>query len=307
MNTYKLTLRPRGPFATPWQSDTLFGHLCWAKARRDGPDELGALLQLFREGTPPFVLSSAFPGDLLPRPLASRSPKRDSPQEDFEAGKKFRKLPFLPLAEFEKARRGEPVSADVPQPFAKSESLHATISRTTGTTGSPGSLYSLEETWLDPSIFDHLSVYAFIEPGYEDELCGLVEAVAASGYGKKRSTGKGWFEFGGAEPFHFAPVESPDGFVTLGNLVPSSKDPVDGLYRLFVKFGKLGEERSLGGYPFKRPLVLFEPGACFRDPGPRSFYGRIVEGISDAYPDAVQCGLAPALPLRWPAERGGGD
>lgn len=306
MNTYKLIFRLRGPFLTPWQSDTLFGHLCWAKARRDGPEELAALLQLFREGIPPFVISSAFPGDLFPRPLASRGPKCDSPQEEFEAGKKFRKLPFLPIAEFEKARRGEAVRAHVPEPFAKTESLHATISRTTGTTGAPGSLYTLEETWLDDRFFGHLSVYALVEPGYEDELCRLVEDVAASGYGKKRSTGKGRFEFGGAERFDFAPVENPDGFVSLSNLVPSANDPTDGLYRLLVKFGKLGEERSLGGYPFKRPLILFEPGACFRDPTPRSFYGRMVAGLSDAHPDAVQCGFALALPIRWPTVHEGG-
>lgn len=54
-------------------SDTLFGALCFGWAEAHGLDALGELLGQFLAGTPPFIISSAFPrlGEvrLLPRPL----------------------------------------------------------------------------------------------------------------------------------------------------------------------------------------------------------------------------------------------
>ena len=54
-------------------SDTLFSALCWALRLGWGDNELGRLLDAFRHGEPPFLLSSGFPfaGTVrfLPRPL----------------------------------------------------------------------------------------------------------------------------------------------------------------------------------------------------------------------------------------------
>ncbi len=55
------------------RSDTLFSALCFAWAAIFGEDSLRALLEAFREGSPPFLISSAFPfyGTIrfYPRPL----------------------------------------------------------------------------------------------------------------------------------------------------------------------------------------------------------------------------------------------
>lgn len=300
MNLCKIALRPTGPFVSPWQSDTLFGHLCWVKMRRDGADALGEMLEACRQGRPPFVLSSGFPGDLLPRPLACRAPDRASPEETFEAGRALKDTRFLPLDSFESARRGEPVEGHVADPFVQTESLHASISRRRAATGAEGTLFAVQDTWLADET-GVLSVYAVVQTGREDELRELFGQLAESGFGKKQSTGKGSFELAGFDRFTFKEVPDADGFVTLSNLVPAAKDPTDGLYRTFVKFGKLGQERSFGGRPFKKPLVMLEPGACFRTTDvPEWFCGRMVDGLSPAYPDATQCGLALALPFRWP-------
>lgn len=57
-----------------FHSDSLFGAISWAWDMLHGTDELEALLDLFRSGDVPFVISSAFPfgKDLLlfPRPLS---------------------------------------------------------------------------------------------------------------------------------------------------------------------------------------------------------------------------------------------
>ncbi|HOH98268.1 MAG TPA: hypothetical protein PL188_08205 [Candidatus Cloacimonadota bacterium] len=67
MHTYKITWTPRSPLSTPLQSDTIFGHLCWAVTYLWGQESLIALLGKLREN-PCLVLSSAFPAGMLPIP-----------------------------------------------------------------------------------------------------------------------------------------------------------------------------------------------------------------------------------------------
>ncbi len=300
MNTYRVRLKLGGPFITPWHSDTLFGHLCWIKVRRDGAEALAEMLEACRNGNPPFVLSSGFPGDLLPRPLACRAIERPSDEETFEAGRALKDSRFLPLESFEAARSGKPVEPHAADPFVRTESLHASISRAGGTTKGEGTLFATELTWLNDET-EELSVYAAVRPGCEDELMDLFERLSESGFGKKSSTGQGDFHVAEFEAFAFNHIDRPNGFVSLSNLVPASPDPTDGLYRTFVKFGKMGQERALGGRPFKKPLVMLRPGACFRSPdSSKPFRGRMVGNLSPTFPDALQCGLAFTLPLRWP-------
>ncbi len=69
MKTYRLTLAPRSSFVTPLQSDTLFGHLCWAMRNRDGPERLTGFLDDFRGNSPPLLIYDALPEGRLPAPL----------------------------------------------------------------------------------------------------------------------------------------------------------------------------------------------------------------------------------------------
>ena len=66
---YRLQMAPGSRFGTPLMADSLFGALCWEVVNRQGEPDLLKMLDRFRKGDPPFVLSNAFPGDLLPRPL----------------------------------------------------------------------------------------------------------------------------------------------------------------------------------------------------------------------------------------------
>lgn len=113
MRTYRITIEPLSSFITPMQSDTLFGHLAWAVAMTESADVLTDILDRYRQGRPPFLLTEAFPEGLLPVPtlpppnreevaaLAQRRhPNRDkaSLRETVEAVKKARKVSFLPEA-----------------------------------------------------------------------------------------------------------------------------------------------------------------------------------------------------------------
>lgn len=68
MKTYRLKLKPKTSFLTPWQADTIFGNLCWIMVWRDGEEALVRFLEEYKNGNPPFVVSDGMPGDFLPAP-----------------------------------------------------------------------------------------------------------------------------------------------------------------------------------------------------------------------------------------------
>ncbi|MDR1487569.1 MAG: hypothetical protein LBT62_06220, partial [Deltaproteobacteria bacterium] len=103
---WRLRLKLLAPVATPMQSDTLFGHLCWQVVLTKGSDALKEWLQPFTDGDPPFILSDAFPAGLLPKPLFSVSFHGDSeisglnPAKKYDQLKKIKKASFLSVEDF---------------------------------------------------------------------------------------------------------------------------------------------------------------------------------------------------------------
>ena len=64
---YKITWRLLSPIETMLQSDTIFGHLCWAIAYQFGESRLEEFLRAMEE--PVLTLSSGFPASSLPMPV----------------------------------------------------------------------------------------------------------------------------------------------------------------------------------------------------------------------------------------------
>lgn len=346
MDLYRIDLRPRGPWLTPWHADTIAGSLCWQLRRQAGEAALGELLERCRAGQPPFVLSDAFPADHLPRPLCvfrlirrlsdqdalaqaqadgarrdvgatcpvcrATSPPPATPQEArFRLDRAWRRRELIPQADFEHIRAGRlpPCAAqgtDSPlkapeHPFRAVARLHATVDRRTGTSLQEGGLREEEETWLDPRV-GHLTIYARVQPDWTAQLENLFRALAAAGFGKKKSSGMGAFTLVSfARCNDFAPCPQANAFISLSHFAPAAADPTEGDYGLIVKHGRLGEEFALGEQPFKRPLVLLVPGSCLRTGGaPREWYGRAVAGLAPGQPGVLQLAFALALPMRFP-------
>lgn len=86
MKTHRIRLKAHSGSLTPFQADTLFGHLCWTVAYREGDKGLEEFLKPFKEGNPPFLISDGFPGDLLPKPLSAEV-NIDDPDERKEMKK----------------------------------------------------------------------------------------------------------------------------------------------------------------------------------------------------------------------------
>lgn len=85
MKAYRLNITPRSPLGSPLQTDTLFGHLCWALRYTQGEPRLRDFLHAFDDIPPPLVLSNGFPEDFLPRPVfpaRARMPDERTPKTD---------------------------------------------------------------------------------------------------------------------------------------------------------------------------------------------------------------------------------
>ncbi|MBI5653131.1 MAG: hypothetical protein HZC40_22210 [Chloroflexi bacterium] len=309
---YRVRLQPHGATLSPWQADTLFGHLCWQVYFEKGKPGLADFLAPFRAGTPPFVLSDGFPGDWLPRPILPASPTASD-----EENKQTKRMPWVTRAEFGAALRGEyPGVSDAELPVHEPQVvLKNQINRLTGTTAGDddeaGNLYALDEI-----AFYHgtekrqdvpVSVYFWAQDTAQaDEVTRLLGALARGGYGKKKSVGYGQFTVGERETISFEYPDAADAVVTLASFVPRQTDPTDGYYRTRVKYGKLGEGGIVDGKaysPFKFPLVMLTAGATFRVQPAPNFVGRVVAGIhpQDLNGDEfVQSAFAPVVPIKMP-------
>ena len=136
-----------------------------------------------------------------------------------------------------------------------------------------------------------------------------------TGFGADASVGHGGFELDGdpkpcPELDH---VSEADGFTSLSTFQPAATDPVEGFWRLFVKYGKLAPEFHASAV-FKRPQVMLAAGACFHTKHPpKPFYGapigperlfskkaRELLAVRGIHP--VQAAFGLAVPMIWRKE-----
>ena len=285
MNLYRLRLRPRSAWVTPWQADTLSGLLCWTLARSEGQDVLQReILQPAARGDPPFVLSDAFPAGLLPVPVSVRL--HDYPPEQ---RKNIKRARWLPVDDFRRFQTGTAPPPDNLLPdgtvYQSLLNLRNKLDRASGTTGGAGEggLFSVLERhfkpeWIKQGHPAELDLYVRVASSFEGRFVGLLHQLAVCGFGADSSVGKGQFDL--VSP---TLVPEPDldnalganGIVALSTFQPAPDDPTDGQWEAFTKYGKLGPDFGVDNV-FKRPLVMFRPGATFRTHPPRERVGRCI-------------------------------
>lgn len=300
MKIYKIILSFKGSFLTPLQADTIFGHLCWALYYKEGEDELKKFLEPFREGAPPFLLSDGFPvytnnseeTPLFPKPLSADRVLK-------EEHKKIKKLEWVTLYDFNKIREFKEFQPkEIESPLKASLTVHNSISRLTNTSLPEAGVYSLKEYFIQKAFI----LVKVNDKNFLDKVLEMLKFISNVGYGRKKSIGKGKFSVEAPVQFNeFTEIPEATGFVTLSSFCPAEKDPTEGIYKTFVKYGKLGEEFTFSGSPFKRPLLMIKTGSVFKTDGtPREFYGRMVENISDIKPEVLQYAYAFPIPIIFP-------
>ena len=251
----------------------------------------------FNKNNPPFIISDGFPSHFLPKPLSA-----EFQLDDPKMRKEVKKVEFVSIKEFNLFSKGIGSKPLVPsKQFTAHLTMHNTINRLTNSTVG-GGVFGIREVFIPEISF--LIKTTSVE--WKNRLVEMLQVLAKSGYGKKKSVGRGHFKLDEVKEFKFDPINSPDGFVSLSNFCPAEDDPSEGLYKTFVKYGKLGEEFTFCGNPFKKPLVMMKAGSVFRTGGtPKEYYGRMIqEGIAPAKPEVVQYAYAFAVPIVYPTTCG---
>jgi CRISPR-associated protein Csm4 len=298
--------------STPLQSDTLFGHICWAirYLKWNGVDKLADFLSYYDKGSPPLLISNGFPKGYLPKPVIPPVTQKDLDQivskedrieESFKIKtiKKTEVIPRNTFAELQKdmitpvklfeVMYDKVVYESITNLKAKEQSVlvqHNTIDRIKGSVRE-GALFSQEETFFSNSN-DGGCFELYLKTNYfsSDDLNKIFTYIGRTGFGKDKSTGKGAFNYEIKEGIDISEADKPNAFMTLSSFVPFGNDPIKGYYNIIHKYGKLGGHYAQGteealGNPFKVPLIMFSAGSVFFDDDYKrgKVYGSLLKNV----------------------------
>ena len=276
----KITIFPKSPFITPLQSDTIFGHFAWAYAYKYGQSSLEEIMESFDE-KPFIVFSDGFLQGYLPRPFlkpvtfkcdqienAKRIKKATLVQKEFL----FKNLDNLT----EKKIVEHLQNLDLPPTSKHSITQKNSIDRDSllVTEG----LYTIKETFFYPKISYEI-YFAYDDRIEQAKIEETFEVMAARGYGKDKSAGKGRFDFtidwNFEEKKYFAQKRSK--YINLSTMFYNSSKMKLLYGKTITKFPKAGGSYA-NSEPFKNPCIMFTPGSTFlvNEEAP---YGKAEEGV----------------------------
>jgi len=299
MSYYKLKIKFNSSFITPLESDTLFGHICWAFRFLKGKEFLEKFLSEFEE-EPKFLISDGFISETLPRPvlkelnydeylkvledkkirelfeISDNFSKKSMVLKVISEAKKIKNTKLIPKNIFIKLQNNfnfQNVLLELLKNkdekkegnFISAEVVHNSIDRTSGSV-LKGFLYTqVENYYSQNTTFD--IYFNIFDKNYIDLISQAFEYIEISGYGKDKSTGKGHISI--IEPLKM--INDFDEFkgdyvVSLSSFIMSGAGKKNMVfYDLKTKFGKVYlniDEESSGNFnPFKKPLLMFDTGS----------------------------------------------
>lgn len=300
MKTYIVRLEIKSAVATPFHSDTIFGHLAWAIRYLKGEPFLEDWLNNFHSS--PTLISDGFPLDdnetlLFPFPILKPTPpdliekflseffgrtlSKEELIHSFDAIKMIKKRSYISqsvlqkhinnlseinlISEFFKSTYE---SLTNPQKHKLSVAtrfdMHNTINRLTNTVLEEGGLYSVKATYYK----ENSKIWIAIRSNEFDkkELENYFQHIAKNGFGKDSSVGKGALKFIDLTEIELPSAKEPNAYLSLSHFIPEKNLPVNSHYSFMVKFGKLGGAFANNMPVFKKPLIMFNPGSIiFKD------------------------------------------
>lgn len=157
------------------------------------------------------------------------------------------------------------------------------INRLTGTTNDESNfkgLFNQKEYYYDTK--NTISIYFKIRKDFEiKKIEKYLDFIQKDGFGKRKSTGKGFFEIISFEKNDtlFKNIKNPNGYIVLSNYIPKENDFDDIISsEIMTKRGKLGGEYSFSEKPFKKPIVLYKAGSVFKGKY-KEYHGKMLENI----------------------------
>ena len=295
---YRYKITPKSPLITPLMSDTFFGHFCWALWYHKGDDYLTHFLNSFGKERPaPVLFSSAFLSGHVPRPALpslGRDRMKEFVDKHFGQGKKdlfdglsrvkvWRKRQLISIEQWLQLKE-DYSEQRLYEAFMRQESagdekileievaISNMINRVSGTVPPEGGgLFTREKFWYHEG-FD-LDLYVEVTQEEVGDLAKwfLIEYLPENGFGADKSIGMGSLAIvpdDSFDPNQFT-VQNPNARLSLSLTSFPGMETYDACYRLKTKFGKLGGSFAsispTGGNPkpFKKPILMYEPGAVF--------------------------------------------
>ncbi len=292
MKKLKVKLTFESPVSTPLQSDTVFGEFCWHFRFLYGEDKLKSILS---DG-PAVVFSDGFPDGYLPMPIypftrSLRGVDRwCEAQETYKEMKQFKKVAYVKKEFLEELLSRYPIGTAMEKLFKEFSSL----SEEERSEKFPGKIFeklTLTRVSIDRrngkakkgNLFQERSFYyclpvslyvLFDESRVSlDEIGEVFTFLGISGYGSKKSVGKGKFKCE-LEEWDIKDVNAQRAaFVSLSTGLPKEEE-ISGFYaEFFTKFPKHGREFGHRAV-FKNPVVLSKSGSVFIPEERKEFYGK---------------------------------
>lgn len=283
---YRFTLKPCGAVGTPFRSDTLFGHACWAIRLYEDETRFDQFMENARKQQPELVFSDGFPEGYLPRPLVPGTQQESKTPEGQRRIKKLSKLRWVKRIEAErkKWKIDQSFLSEDTQHYSqaplKQVHMHNSINRLTaaaldGTSG----LFTKTEEWY-AGMWERIDIYVSTQWGL-DRLAGFLHNMFRCGYGRDQASGYGAvMVYREPEADNFTPYDS-NLFMSLSCMVPDNTVTLDtSFYDIEPKYGKVWSGLAHKN-PFKKTVLQTVPGSVFirNTAGERA--GRVLSDIHE--------------------------
>ncbi|MBP5452389.1 MAG: CRISPR-associated protein Csm4 [Treponema sp.] len=291
MKLYKVTLQLQSPLVTPLKGDTIWGHVVWGIANHAGDEAVKSFLDECKSEEPSFIVSSAFPHNMLCRPMPP-VPKREKNMtpDKYAQIKRSKKNIYVNSSLYINGNTKENDEGET-KVFEIVDITHNTINRFSNTVND-GGLYAVSEQWSKRDLFD-IYVISSYESSRVRQLC---EWAFENGFGADASTGKGNISIIG-NPEIVVPKNNTDTYMALAPFVLPQDSYISDLRAdTFVRTGKLGGAFVSSMHPWKKTVILYNEGAVLKSEKPLQFIGNLLENVhSDSR--ICQSGFAPVIPI----------
>ena len=309
MKTYKISIYPKSGFASDLSSDIIFGHFCWAYRYLYGEEELLNLLNNFEEK--PFILSSMMIEDSSDLYVYFPFYLIVNYNTDNSFVKKIKKQRYISLKflknhlnNFRTGKFFDEIKENVDNEIFPKDLIkiidvpHNTIGRISAKV-IEGMFFTDQEYFLN----SNYNYCFFVKDSVlgEEKISEIMDYLESTGFGKDKSTGKGYFDYDIKDDDLSGDVENPNAFILLSKYIPKDGEEINGCYQIKPKIGRLGEEFAREKPFFKRPLFFIEEGALLETSNKKEYYGKILENVH-INENIVHYGLGFPLFLKYEGE-----
>lgn len=306
-----IKLKPQSSYISDLRSDTLWGLIIFSMSLIYEEQKLKSIIEGFRSGQPPFLISSAFPFVensseeiiyLFPKPKGKSYRPDDNQLSSVEKYKKFKKLKWLSMDNFEKYINNElddvsffpeylqvsfSLDEDKKKPVKErkykttndtglifdtinnEDYIKTSIDRLSGTTkvkDGKGQLHYSHEIYSKGGLF-------FLLDGNIDLVKPALNFLQHYGFGGDRSSGKGFFIVEVVDDFKLRLPDNTNKWMTLSLYSPDSEEisalQKSGKDNLFYELTYRSGRRNNVVFPDKQfeknSIVCFTEGSVFPD------------------------------------------